>query len=112
MKVIKLLAVAAALALIVVVALGVFVMNGSDTTISALQPKTLGLTQYHQLTDGMTYDDAVRVLGSPGQEMSRNTIGEIVTVMYMWEGTGAIGANMNAMFQNGRLISKAQFNLR
>lgn len=35
----------------------------------------------------------------------------ITTVMFMWEGT-SFGGNMNAMFQNGKLVTKAQFGLR
>ncbi len=32
--------------------------------------------------------------------------------MYMWEGSGSTGANANAMFQGGKLITKAQFGLK
>ena len=60
----------------------------------------------------MTYGEAVGVLGSPGTEQSRSNIADIVTVMYSWPGGGMLGANMNAMFQNDRLITKAQFGLR
>ena len=65
----------------------------------------------------MTYEKVVETLGSSGLEMSSNyiegvpgVVPSVRTVMYQWMGKG--GANMNVMFQNGRLVSKAQFGLR
>lgn len=77
----------------------------------AAAPRGVTMAQYNQLSDGMSYEQAVKILGSKGQEMSRNNLAGITTVMYMWEGRSA-GANMNAMFQNGKLVQKAQFGLR
>jgi len=67
------------------------------------------LAQYNQLQTGMSEQQVYAILG-PGTEISRSDIGGIVTVMYQWDGDG-FGANMNAMFQNGHLIQKAQFGL-
>lgn len=36
----------------------------------------------------------------------------VTTVMVQWENPGVFAGNMNAMFQNGKMISKAQFGLR
>ena len=72
----------------------------------------VSLGQFQQLRDGMTYAEAVAVLGSSGTEQSRSTIGDLVTVMYAWPGSGTLGANMNAMFQKDKLVMKAQFGLR
>ncbi len=58
----------------------------------------------------MSYAQAVEILGDPGEEMSSNEIAGTKTVMYMWEGR-TMGANMNAMFQNDKMIQKAQFGL-
>jgi hypothetical protein len=69
------------------------------------------MANYERLETGMSYDGVVDILGEPGKEMSRNEIADITTVMYMWSG-GFVGGNMNAMFQNDRLVSKAQFGLR
>jgi hypothetical protein len=69
------------------------------------------MAQFNQLRNGMTYDQVIKVLGSRGQEMSRSEIAGIETVMYQWEGS-SFGGNMNAMFQNGKLIQKAQFGLK
>lgn len=68
------------------------------------------MVQFNQLKDGMTYEQAVAVLGSPGVEQSSNSIGGTKTVMYAWNGN-TMGGNMNAMFQNNKLVSKAQFGL-
>lgn len=43
--------------------------------------------------------------------MSSSEMAGYKTVMLMWTGT-SMGANMNAMFQNDKLVSKAQFGLK
>lgn len=75
------------------------------------------LSSYNQLTNGMGYFDAVGVIGFQGEELSRSrmdgvpgVMSSVDTVMYQW--INADGSNMNAMFQNDRLVSKAQFGLR
>lgn len=79
----------------------------ADTPAVAAQGLTL--QQYGQLQTGMSYERTVAILGRPGEEISSTDIGGIKTVMYQWK--SARGANMNAMFQDGALISKAQFGL-
>jgi len=69
------------------------------------------LEQYAQLRPGMTEAEAFAIVGT-GQEVSRSEMAGFVTVMYEWPGSGALGANMNAVFQNGRLVQKAEFGLR
>jgi hypothetical protein len=66
---------------------------------------------YQRLSEGMSYAQVVAILGSSGKELSRSDIAGQTTVMYGWDGSG-FGANMNAMFQNDKLITKAQFGLR
>lgn len=58
----------------------------------------------------MTFAQVTAIISKPMQELSRNEIAGTETVMYMWE--GGFGANMNAMFQNDKLIQKAQLGLR
>jgi hypothetical protein len=67
-------------------------------------------SQYMQLKLKMTYAEAVKILGCEGEEISSSEMAGFKTSMYVWQGTG--DANMNAMFQNDRLISKAQLGLR
>jgi hypothetical protein len=69
------------------------------------------MESYNRLKNGMTYAQVVQVLGKDGEELSSSDIGGIKTIMYKWDGNG-FGANMNAMFQNNKLMSKAQFGLK
>jgi hypothetical protein len=68
------------------------------------------LENFGRLKDGMTYPEVVKILGKEGTEISSSNIAGYKTVMYQWEGQGF--GNMNAMFQNGKLVSKAQFGLK
>ncbi|SIO36902.1 hypothetical protein SAMN05444722_1712 [Rhodovulum sp. ES.010] len=87
----------------VAVASSAGVLHASDCKVS--------LAQFGALRTGMSYAEAVAVLGCDGVVMSHMDMAGIVTTMFMWEGRG-FGANMNAMFQNDALVSKAQFGLR
>jgi hypothetical protein len=71
----------------------------------------VSLAQYQNLAMGMSYSRAVAALGCEGSELSRTDMAGHRTVMFMWQGK-SLGANMNAMFQNDALVSRAQFGLR
>lgn len=71
----------------------------------------VSLAQYQSLATGMSYSRAVAVLGCEGSELSRSDMAGYRTVMFMWQGH-SLAANMNAMFQNDALVSRAQFGLR
>jgi hypothetical protein len=58
----------------------------------------------------MSYQEVVAIIGEPGKEMSSSNVAGYHTVMYGWNAW--TGAGMNAMFQNGKLVTKAQFGLR
>jgi uncharacterized membrane protein YeaQ/YmgE (transglycosylase-associated protein family) len=79
-----------------------------DGVFSLLSPVTMA--EFNRLQTGMTYSQAQQVIGSAGEEISRSELVGTVTVMYAWK--NADGSNMNAMFQDGGLITKAQFGLR
>lgn len=73
--------------------------------------------EYDRIRDGMSYATVVSIIGKRGEELSRSHMGgvpgvmeSITTVMYSWQNVD--GSNMNAMFQNDRLVMKAQFGLR
>jgi hypothetical protein len=68
--------------------------------------------EYDRVKMGMSYVEVVDILGPPDEELSQSEIAGYVTVMYMWEGSGGLGANLNIMFQNDRVVNKAQFGLR
>jgi hypothetical protein len=96
----------------IMVAIGPASVQFMDRPASVFGQDGVTLAQFNSLGDGMSYDEVVQVLGRAGVEQSRSSLGDLVTVMYTWPGAGMPGANMNAMFQRGRLVSKAQFGLR
>lgn len=77
-------------------------------------PSNLGVTMagYNALRNGMSYSEAIRILGTSGTELSSGgSEYGYATVMYQWKGSDGF-SNMTAMFQNDRLINKAQFGLK
>lgn len=72
-------------------------------------PPVVTRAEYDQLREGMTYEEAVRIIGVRGDEQSRSDLAGITTVMYSWMNDN--GSNMNAIFQNNKLVTKAQFGL-
>ena len=71
----------------------------------------VSMEQFNRIQEGMTYQEVVLVLGSPGEVISSSDIAGYKTVMYMWKGN-SFGANMNATFQNDKMVAKAQFGLK
>lgn len=106
---------------VVIIVIGIFSggskTNTSKTTTSGsvteapVKPSGVTMEQFNSISEGMTYDEVVKALGSEGEVQSSNEIGGIKTVMYMWKGT-SLGSNMNATFQDGKMMSKAQFGLK
>jgi len=80
--------------------------------IKSIEKKVTGVTmeQFTKIQEGMSYEEVVEILGSKGELLSSSDIAEYKTVMYQWKGTSIMG-NMNAMFQNNKMVSKAQFGL-
>lgn len=74
---------------------------------------TISKAEFDQIKNGMSYEEVTAIIGGPGEVLSETgSEGEqFHTVMYMYEGEGKLGANANMMFQEGKLISKAQFGL-
>jgi len=83
----------------------VSISNGVSPVASSVT-----MAKFSRLQTGMTYQQVVDVIGAPGVELSRSQIAGISTVMYAWKNPN--GSNMNAMFQNGEMVNKAQFGLR
>jgi len=109
------------LVIIVLAGVGFFVYEQAETGgngggSSFLQP-VVTMASYSQIQNGMTYQQVVQIIGHPGTESSSNhmdgvpgVMASVDTVMYQWVNPG--GSNMNAMFQNNKLIEKAQFGLQ
>lgn len=84
----------------------------SGTTQTAPAKETgVTMEKFTSIKEGMTYEEVVGVLGSEGEVMSSNEIAGIKTVMYKWDGASVM-SNMNATFQNGKMVSKAQLGLK
>ncbi|MCM8536751.1 MAG: DUF3862 domain-containing protein [Lentisphaeraceae bacterium] len=110
--------------LIIFGAIGTFGLKSSSSTkpkagfsMPSIGEDLVTFAEYQKLKNGMSYKEAVQILGEQGEETSRNKIDgipgvmkSVETVMYSW--MNASGSNINAMFQNDRLISKAQFGLK
>ena len=85
--------------------------SSASTDVSGSDDQS-GITaaKYAAIRPGMSYKQVVAILGSPGEEISSSDLAGYRTVMVDWKNNR--GANMNAMFQNGHLINKAQMGLQ
>ena len=81
----------------------------SESASGSYSMKRITAEEYAQLYDGMSYSQAVAVIGEPGEETSRTDMAGYVTVAYSWKNYD--GSNAIIMFQNNKLVSKAQFGL-
>ncbi len=107
------------LLVVAVVAIWYVVVRGTSTTtpegrfvmpnVPAQRPPVVTKAEYDLLSEGMSYREAVAVIGAPGEEISRSDLAGFTTIMYSWMNPN--GSNMNAMFQNDKLVQKAQFGL-
>lgn len=87
------------------------------TEVSAERPAiirdgTVSKRIYREITVGMNYTQVTRLIGGEGKsgERSRGSGGE--RVIYSWPGRGEAGASFTGVFDDGILVSKAEFNLR
>jgi hypothetical protein len=92
-------------------------LEKSSPSSNYASDKRVTMSQYNRLENGMSYLKAWDVLGSPGSETAHthtdgiaDVMGPIETVSYSW--INSDGSNVSVMFQNDKLISKAQFGLR
>ncbi len=67
------------------------------------------MENFKKLKNGMSYKQVVEILGKEGELLSENEVAGTKTEMYQWK--AGMMSNMNAMFQNDKLMSKAQFGL-
>lgn len=79
------------------------------------QSGDITLDEFNAIKTGMTYEEVVHIIGTRGTLLSESNLNlgeEYVTRMYTWDGVGSLGANANVTFQNGKVVSKAQFGLK
>lgn len=79
--------------------------------LNAMAASLITHQQYDRIQDGMTYEQVCAIVGRSGEELVNTHIAGYTTVMYSWQNSDGSYSSMNAMFQNGRLISKGQFRL-
>jgi hypothetical protein len=72
---------------------------------TAPPPDQLTIAQYNAVQTGMTYQEVVKIMERPREEVMRGDI-----VVYVWKNVD--GSNMNVTFQNNRVLIKAQTGLR
>jgi hypothetical protein len=74
------------------------------------QPKVVTKAHYDALKTGITYKEAVKIIGWEGEELSRSELAGMIAIMYSWRNPDF--SNMTAMFQNDKLTTKGQFGLK
>lgn len=85
--------------------------ENNATTVKETNSAKISMEEFESLSTGITYEEAVAIIGGEGTLSSQVDVVGYDTKLYTWEGEGSFGANANATFQNGKLTSKAQFGL-
>lgn len=80
------------------------ILEENDPGISA--------AEFSQLQNGMSYEQAQAIVGSAGELVTDSEMAGIRTFAVKWDGERGFGANANVMFQNNKLVVKAQAGLR
>lgn len=70
----------------------------------------LSMAKYDQLQTGMSYSDAVKIIGSEGLQTSSSASGSYKTTSYRWEGEK--NARIYVIFKDDKIQSKSQSNLK
>lgn len=71
--------------------------------------KEITKDMYEKIKEGMIYEEVVEIAGE-GEEVSKSETEGIIITMYQW--INSDGSNMTIMFQNGKVDTKSQFNLK
>jgi hypothetical protein len=82
---------------------------GSPEHQRRVEPPVVTMADYRVIKKGMSYKTVRGIIGADGVEISRSELAGTTTIMYSWKNPN--GSNMNAMFQDGALVTKAQFGL-
>ncbi|MBP0021954.1 MAG: hypothetical protein J7647_30905 [Cyanobacteria bacterium SBLK] len=82
----------------------------APTTAEEKPAKQLTLADYEAIANGITLEEARKALESDGKQMSSSEVAGIKTEIYIWENTPPT-SNITLTFQDGKMVSKAQFGL-
>lgn len=77
--------------------------------VAAGDSPVVTMAKYERIEKGMTYEHVCAIIGAAGEEIASSDTAGYTTVTYSWKNPD--GSNMNAMFQDGGLISKAKSGL-
>lgn len=80
---------------------------------NSTQKTGVTLANFNSVETGMSYTEVCLIFGSNGSLLSQVDIdtAEAKTEIYMWNGSGNLGANCNVTFQGDKVVGKAQFGL-
>ena len=78
-------------------------------SMSACSKNRVNMDAYNRINIGMSSETITQILGK-GTELSRSELAGHTTVIYQW--TQSDGGNIVVTFQDGKVISKAQYGLR
>lgn len=86
--------------------------NQSNVRSTSAQTATADLTmaKYEQLSTGLTYNEAVKIIGAEGSQTSSSSSGSYKTTTYKWEGEK--NARIYVIFKDDKIQSKSQSNLK
>ena len=87
---------------------GTKVTNKAQAGLQSMDAKVT-MEKYNKIKSGMTYDQVKEILGE-GQLISETELMGTKDQMYEW--INSDGANMNITFQNGKVDTKTQFELK
>jgi hypothetical protein len=88
--------------------------NTPDTSIIVPKTETITLAEYNQLEIGMSYDEAMEIIGGPGRisDEDKSTDGSYHSIIYSWYGTAGNYTSANIRFINDKLNEKLQQGLK
>ena len=69
------------------------------------------MEKFTAVKNGMKEADVYNIMGGEGEVLSESEFSGTKTSMHMWKSEGGV-ANMNIMFQGGKVINKAQLGLK
>lgn len=83
--------------------------NTPDTSIALPKTETITLSEYNQLQVGMSYEEAVRIIGGPGMVSDEGKTEKSYRILYTWYSTaGDNKGSAGIRFINGKLNDKLQ----
>jgi hypothetical protein len=82
----------------------------SGSSVSKDGDAEISMDKYNQLKNDMSYEEAVKVIGSAGEQSNNSKIGNTEISSYRWK--GANYSNIFATFKDNKLTSKSQSGLK